>query len=258
MLPNIYAGVLQRPSDDFNAVRDGRVSTLKYQDIDLSVARSDADAFVVNASGNSFYIDANPTDGNAFVEFQDSARDGATVQLYASPGFIANLPFTYFKIVNAAQAGKKIRIAYGVDIDFQPGSIAQIAVTNAGGFTAIRPEENTGFFSSTDALASLTPQTIFTPAQNPNGAYLLTAGFTALSASVNGAALIAHAAPPAVMTDGEIIVGHTRVISGATQCDIGNLFQTQFIPAGKGLYFMNEGGIAAGSVNLRHARWKAL
>jgi hypothetical protein len=131
MKQNIYAGVMALPSDNFESVRDGRDTFLRYLDVDLTSARTEASALTVNASGNSFYVDANPSDGVAAVEFQDSAADASTARLYVSPGAIFSVPFTQFKITNAAQAGKKIRIVYGVDVDFQPGSVSQISLAGS-------------------------------------------------------------------------------------------------------------------------------
>lgn len=118
------------PSTDFRAVRDGRNSQVFYVDIALDTARSAAagTGLVLPISGNSFYCDANPTDGNAFVHFQDTNFDRGPVPLYVSPGTIFNIPYTKILLENSAQPGKKIRIAYGIDVDFQPGSVAQISI----------------------------------------------------------------------------------------------------------------------------------
>jgi hypothetical protein len=133
MNKNSYAGVLTSPKDNFTAVRDGRRSTPFYYDVDLSTARSAAagTALSLNVAGNSFYVDANPTDGYALVHFQDTSSDRAASPLYASPGAIFNIPFTQILIENVAQAGKRMRIVYGVDVDFQPGSVSQIALSGS-------------------------------------------------------------------------------------------------------------------------------
>lgn len=124
---------LIQSSTDFRSVRDGRNSPDFYFDVDLSTARSIAagTALIVNVAGNSFYCDANPGDGNAVVKFQDTNLDRVSTPFYVSPGFIAKIPFTQMLIENVAQPGKKIRIAYGVDVEFFPGSVSQIALTGA-------------------------------------------------------------------------------------------------------------------------------
>ena len=198
---------LLTPSDNFQAVRDGRTSMPFYLDVDLTTARVDSagTALMLNAAGNSFYIDANPSDGNCFVEFQDYSSDNASVNLYCSPGVIFNLPFTQLKLVNSAQPGKKVRVVYGVDVNFQPGSVAQIAITSAGGFTAVRPEAPTGFFNDTTAISANTPLTIFTPASNVNGAIILMAASSMETSVVFSGGFVAKTSPPAAITDGEMI-----------------------------------------------------
>ncbi len=251
------------PSTDFGSVRDGRNSQVFYVDVALDTARTAGGsganaALVLPISGNAFYCDANPGDGNAYVHFQDTNFDRGPTPLYVSPGVIFNIPFTRVLIENTAQPGKKIRIVYGIDVDFQPGSVAQIAVTNSGGYTAMRPESSTGFFSSVSAIAALTAETFFTPAQNPNGAIILAAGFNSTEAAANGSAFICHTAAPANFTTGEIILGSNRVLSGAAQGDIGTLSIPQYVPAGKGLYYLTGAAGGASNANLRYARWKAL
>lgn len=118
---------LTSPSTDFRRVRDGREAIPLYIDVDLSSARTtDAQALVLNIAGNSFYIDANPSDGVCTVQFQNTNFDRSTAPIYCGPGAIFNVPFTQILIRNTAQAGKKIRIVYGVDIDFIAGSIASV------------------------------------------------------------------------------------------------------------------------------------
>ncbi|NBW79186.1 MAG: hypothetical protein EBR27_09265 [Betaproteobacteria bacterium] len=123
---------LRIPSSDFGRVRDRRESVPLYVDVDLTTARTtDAQALVLPIAGNSFYIDANPNDGICTVQFQDTNFDRSTAPLYCGAGTIFKVPFTQVLIRNAAQAGKKIRIVYGVDIDFIAGSIAAIQTQSA-------------------------------------------------------------------------------------------------------------------------------
>lgn len=132
-MQNFGNPVLSSPSIDFRSVRDQRRASLFYYDLDLSTARSASalTALLLNVSGNVVYIDADPSGGNALIHFQDGNYDRGPVPVYASPGAIFNVPFTQLLIENTAQAGKKLRIVYGVDVDFQPGSVAQVAITGA-------------------------------------------------------------------------------------------------------------------------------
>lgn len=250
------------PSTDFRAVRDGRNSQVYYYDVALDTARSAAagTGLVLPISGNAFYCDANPGDGNAYVHFQDTNFDRAPAPLYVSPGVIFNIPFTQVLIENSAQPGKKIRIAYGIDIDFQPGSVAQIAVTNAGGYTAVRPEQATGFYASNGALAANTAEVIFAPAANVNGAIILTAEYDLDAQSAGGTpgAILAKNSAPATIIDGEVILtaqgAHNYTGVGYALGFKGVLQYPQFIPAGKGLYVISTGAFSP----RRSCRYKLL
>lgn len=124
---------LKAPSDDFAAVRDGRKSMPLWLDVDLSSARSIAagTANVINIAGNSFYIDADTKNvGDARVHFQDATLNNASAPIYVSAGSIMTVPFTQILIENDAQPGKRLRILYGVDIDFRAGVNASINAIN--------------------------------------------------------------------------------------------------------------------------------
>lgn len=255
------------PSTDFRSVRDGRNSQVYYYDVALDTARSAAagTGLVLPISGNAFYCDANPGDGNAYVHFQDTNFDRSPAPLYVSPGVIFNIPFTQVLIENSAQPGKKIRIAYGIDIDFQPGSVAQIAVTNAGGYTAVRPEQQTGFYNTSVAMVANTPETVFTPASNVNGAIILSAGCLQVIASAPSTAyLITKSSAPVSINDGSILFHPSGLsINGAGTYGIssGNLPSPQYVAPGQGLYWISQdallGASASNPVN-RSVRYKLL
>lgn len=116
--------LLNAPSSDFAAVRDGRRSMPLWLDIDLSTARSIANgsAQVLNIAGNSLYSDQNLLQGVATIHFQDATLGNTSAPITVNPGFIAGVPFTQLLIENAAQPGYRLRVFYGVDIDFQPGT----------------------------------------------------------------------------------------------------------------------------------------
>jgi len=261
MRTNTYAGILTPPSDDFQAVRDNRRTMPFWMDIDLSISRSDTGAGVnaallVNASGNSFYIDANPNDGIALIEFQDTGSDQSSVRLYCSPGTIFNLPFTQFKITNAVQAGKKIRIVYGTDVDFQPGSVTQISV--AGTF-AVRPEAHTGFYNDTSAVAANTAIQIFSPASNVNGAILLAAELRFVNTVTNQQSIIAKATAPTAITDGAAyLTACVTAVSGVNYYGYAQLAIPGYIPAGLGLYLYDTAGLIVAPDNRRTVRYKLL
>lgn len=248
------------PSTNFAAVRDGRNSQVFYVDVALDSARSAAagTALVLPISGNAFYCDANPGDGNAYVHFQDTNFDRGPVPLYVSPGVIFNIPFTQVLIENTAQPGKKIRIAYGIDIDFQPGSVAQIAVTNAGGYTAVRPEAPTDNFGNNGALLANTPLTIFTPAANVNGAIILSAALGNVNATGGDQVFIAKNAAPANILDGQVILQSLTSVNAGSWSGNAQLSIPQYIAPGLGFYFISNFATAAGAGNLRTSRYRLL
>lgn len=247
---------------NFQRVRDGRNALPFYFDLNLSTARSVAAGthFIANVAGDSFYADADPIDGNCRVHFQDTNLDRAAVPFYVSPGFIANVPFTQMLIENSAQPGKKIRIAYGVDIDFQPGSVAQIAVSNSGGYTAVRPEAPTGTYASLTGIAANTADPVFLAGANANGAILLSAdiGIWDNTTNANGA-FVSKATAPTTVVDGAVLLASKFTgVGGATMAANGTLTYPQFIPAGQGLYFITNAAVIAANGFSRACRYKML
>jgi hypothetical protein len=248
------------PSTDFRAVRDGRNAQIFYIDVALDNARSVAagTALVLNVAGNSFYCDANPLDGNCSIHFQDTNFDKGPLPLYVSPGTIFNIPFTQILLENGAQAGKRVRLAYGIDVDFQPGSVSQIAVTNAGGFTSIRAEASTGNYKATAAMAANVAEAIFAPASNPNGAIILSAGFMdAVAGQAPIVTLIAKNAAPASVIDGEVFA-NTQAYgpNGANFYSSFLMPNVQFVAPTLGLYMISS--LATAGNGSRHCRYKLL
>ena len=151
----IFAG-FQKPSVDMEAVRDGRRAPLLYLDLPLDSTFTIAagNPVVLPLSGNSFYIDQDPSIvGNAVVHFQDTNLQTASAPIYVGPGFIAKVPFTQLLIENkTAQAGKKLRIVYGTDVDFTAGVNATIAVTDQ---SPVRFSGTSGQATATSSASTL-------------------------------------------------------------------------------------------------------
>lgn len=244
---------LASPSSDFRAVRDGRRTQPFYVDVALDAAYTDASPLILPISGNSLYVDGRPTDGNVQIEFQDTSSDPVGVPFYVSPGFIYRGAFTQVRVTCAAQAGKKVRIIYGVDIDFQPGSVAQLALTggvdlNVQTILDSRYTSVLGFQSvaSIAAMLTNTPFTFFTAAQNVKGAYVNFASIAVGNgAEVHGAIIAKIAAPTGVNDD--LVVGKTVAYytAGANPTSGVNLAENIFIPAGLGLYAIASAGAVA-------------
>lgn len=244
---------LEAPNSNFSRVRDGRASMPLYYDVDLTVARSIAGtganaALVLNLAANSVFIDADTTNtGNAVIHFQDTTLGNASAPMFVSPGFIANVPFTQLMIENLAQPGKRLRIFYGVDIDFQAGVNASIAIAGVVTVNNSLAQKlamyDAGFdytssFKAFSTLAALTAEQIFAPGANTNGAIVWRADANGYSGGFAQAALIAKNAAPTTMIDGDVIA-YSAYQPTANQCRI-DLQKPVKIAAGKGLYFISN------------------
>lgn len=121
---------IKQPTVDFGSVRNQLSSIPRYQDIDLSTARSlsAGTALMLPIAGNTFYVDQKANGGYARMHFQDQNAGSTPVTVY--PGFLARVPFTQIALENDAQAGVTMRIIYGVDIDFVPTSAAGVSLLN--------------------------------------------------------------------------------------------------------------------------------
>lgn len=235
---------LNKPSTDFAAVRDGRNSLPLWMDIDLTSARSIAagNALSINIAGNSFYVDQDTANvGNATVHFQDTNLGATSAPLFVSAGFVANVPFTQILIENTAQAGKRLRIFYGVDINFQAGINASISISGTVSVNnplSVRPETGAVYYAENTPLAANTAVQVCAPAANVNG-LIVTAGhsFSLNATSIPTCALIAKASAPANVIDGQIIFASKNYMGGSFHV-AGELPKDIFVPAGKGLYFI--------------------
>lgn len=254
---------LKKPSTDFGAVRDGRASMPLYMDIDLSVARAIGSTganvpLILNIAGNSLYIDQDTAKvGNATIHFQDTNLSSASAPLFVSAGFIANVPFTQLLVENTAQPGKRLRIFYGVDIDFQAGVNASISISGTVAVSNL-PDWclNPAYvWTSTTNAAANTAEMIIDPAFNTNGVVVYFASFaseTGTSASI--ASIIAHTVAPTTPTDGTVIVP-TMDKNGTT--NMGMTQMAIMIPAGKGLFFISSAAETSGR-NMKHVKAKFL
>lgn len=167
--PRGYAGVLTRPADDFSAVRDGRRAPLLYLDVDLSVARTLANAERIPVAGNAFYVDQLGSSGTATAYFQQPYSQAPTpVSVFA--GFALRIPWTEVMITNAAQPGKVLRIIYGVDVDFRPATGAGVSLLNPVNVAdLIAPECELIRASLPSGVAPFTASTVLAAASNTRG-----------------------------------------------------------------------------------------
>ena len=195
----IFAG-FQKPSIDMETVRDGRRAPLLYLEIPLDTVQTIANGnpVVLPISGNSFYVDQDPTDvGNATIHFQDTNLQRSSAPVYVGAGFIAKVPFTQILVeVKTAQAGKVLRIIYGVDIDFTAGVNATISI---GEQPPIRFSGNSQQHTSTTSSGLIVPASAtrkMIMIQNKDTTLTTYIAFGVAATAANGFAL----APNATMT----------------------------------------------------------
>jgi hypothetical protein len=252
---------LFRPSIDFGGVRDGRRTQILCYDIDLTTARdsSAGTGLILNIAGNSFYADADPSGGNCLIQFQDTSSDRALLPLYVNAGAIFNVPFTQVLIENSAQSGKKLRVFYGVDIDFQPGSVSQIAINLSGGYSAIRNEISSGNYNNAGAVTANTAVQVVAPASNINGLVVLSGEISTYSGAATGLqAFLAKSSAPSSITDGEMVLLSKLVYNSPVAGNFGQLSQPITLAAGLGLYFIGDQSIGVSFGNSRAVRYKVL
>lgn len=242
--------LLKTPSSDFSGIRDGRNSLPLYIDVDLTAARSigSNSHLILNIAGNSFYSDADTANGGkAVVHFQDTNLGNSSAPFFVSPGFIANVGFTQLLIENTAQAGKRLRIFYGVDIDFQAGVNSSITiagtVTIDNGPSSPANVALSGYtygssYQSATIMSANTPDTVFLAGANVNGAIIHDAAFMNNCSSTGYGTFIAKATAPASITDGVVILGPDAVAFGASVFIGGSLKHPVKIPAGLGLFYI--------------------
>lgn len=108
-----------------------------------------------------------------------------------------------------------------------------------------RPLQLTGSYKANGALAGATPDPVFLPADNLNGAIILTAsvsdigGGGSVPASNQLLGFVAKASNPASIVDGDpvFVSGVTAANASYYYCS-GQMPNEQFVPPGLGLYFI--------------------
>lgn len=248
----IFPGI-GKPSVDFETVRDGRRSTLNYYDVllDNVFSISNGNPLILPISGNSFYVDQDTSiSGSAYVHFQDTNLGNASAPVFVNAGFIAKIPFTQLLIENkTAQAGKKIRIFYGVDVDFTAGINATLILSSLPPVTLAAPAVISYGASAVSygAASALTPVQLVAPATNVNGVIVWAASIGDFeSAGNNIASIVAKSSTPANPSDGDVLV-LTNNIAPSTQNGVGGSLMTPIkVPAGKGIYYITAATVGTG------------
>jgi hypothetical protein len=200
-------------------------------------------------AGNSFFVDQNSDVGNATIMFADQPLPGTVVPVFVQAGFIARVPFTRIMIANSAQAGKKLRFFYGVDIDFVPsingtfsisGSVGVTPTLGTNGATTDQGYIAGATFASTTVLGASATEQVFAAASNTNGAIIWNYGNWANGAAgVIQTSLVAKATAPTTVIDGTVI-DMCSGVSGGVTAPIGPQRAPRRIASGLGLFFVNS------------------
>lgn len=226
----------------------------------VSVTFNAGESRLFAVSGEYFeVIDApNPVDV-LLSDFNGAQR--ARMNQAAASFYSKGVQYGVIQITSASS--QTIRFAYGTG---ETGTRRSTGVVTISGPVALdmaslnaisRPLAATGNYKANGALAANTPETIFTPAANVNGAILLTAGAFQYDVS-HVHTFIAKNAAPTTPFDGEILIASGWYFSSGANAFMCQLNDEQFIPAGLGLYFIASAALAAGATNHRHARFRLL
>lgn len=246
--PLSFSG-LRRAPDLFKAAQNQTTTELLCYQLDLSVARTFAGTgvnapVVLNLAANAWFIDQKSDVGNADIIFNDKATSANPIGIFAQPGAIYRVTANQLTIVNTAQAGKYLRIWYGVDVDFTPAlaltGTSNVNVTNTNIVVAETGTVYGASYKSNTLMAANTPETVFLPAANVNGAIIWTAQFITQNAASYSAGYIAKSSAPSSIIDGDLILSseHASLI-GANEAFGASLSRPIKIPAGKGLYYLS-------------------
>lgn len=226
---------------DFERARTQIATPFQYVDIALDVATANA---VYDVSGDFLYVDASST-GVLTLELNNQYNDPAA-PFYCQPGFAIQCLFKQIKLSWASQPGKKVRLMYSTGASVVPAFAAVVNIGSGAvsvvGDVSIKSAgyAYSGAYKSATALAANTPDVVFLPAANVNGAVVYDAGFyfnIASGVSV-GACFIAKSSAPGSIIDGDVICAIDGPGSVTSFASRGGLRNAVKIPAGKGLYYI--------------------
>jgi len=159
--------------------------------------------------------------------------------------------FTRIRVTTTAPVDDLVTITIGNNVKVGSVVIAgQVSLAgNLAGITSTIKAVSDGqvyggAFRSVALLAANTPEVIFTPAANVNGAIIHSAQFVeiinAAPYAANGAFLAKNAAPASV-TDGDGVLSADNVTTGASWQSVGGSLKNPVrVAAGKGLYYISS------------------
>jgi len=115
----------------------------------------------------------------------------------------------------------------------------------------IRKTPISTFTSASAVLSALTPKTIFTPASNTTGVKIFAgSAFEYISGAFGTAHFVIATSAPAAITDGVVVSTCAISPSTSTTGFSHKIIDDLFVPAGYGLYFINNIASAATSIDV--------
>ncbi len=181
-----------------------------------------------------------------------------------------NLKNTEFSTVQlTSAAAQMVRFAYGTGEAGTRRSAGSVNIANvptvalqAGDMSTLRrPESYTGVYTSSVMLAANTPEVVFSPAANVNGAIVYAAQSVNYATLGNMESYLAKASAPANIIDGvPIVVSQANVINSSNTNVISytKLDRDVFVPPGLGLYFIASAAMSSAAGSVRFCRYRLL
>ncbi len=127
------------------------------------------------------------------------------------------------------------------------------------GAVAVRPEVASGSYGSVAALAANTPDVVFLPSLNVNGAILQSADMNFWDNAASGqSAFLAKASAPVSLVDGQVMAASKNTLVSTAVGHAISRETGQYIPAGLGLYFFSTVALPVNAHTYRACRYKIL
>ena len=224
----------------------------------LTVVMGAGESRIFMVSGEYFEILEAPDPIDVLLSDINGAQRARLYQASASY-FSKGVDFAVIQITSAT--AQTVRVVYGTGESGTRRTTGSMTISGAVALDAatllalenvkVDPIDANLRPSSVGALGAGGVSTLMTPAQNPNGAIVLSASILEVNgAAANGASLIAKAgAAPVSLADGEVlmVMGSTWN-NGANTGGFVNLPGPRSIPAAYGLYVITNAAMSAVSV----------
>jgi hypothetical protein len=198
-----------------------------------------------------FRILAAPSIAISVEFYRNGARIGEATDIGAGYAESFAQPFDKLIISSSVTQAVKLVTRLGNDVRYDTPPVGNVTITGTphvivDTMTAINRQENPfserygATYASAASQAANTPDTVFTPGANVNGAIVHRAMFEhGLSAGSHSCAYVAKTSAPATPADGAPILNHTTGFFDGTNYYRGGYSEGGiFIPAGCGLYFI--------------------